>query len=70
MFWTAFLKRPSTGQAAPAAQGEAQASQDASPLASSSGPKSFEKLEGFDLGGDTFEIHEEPEPQTAEPEPN
>ena len=70
MFWTAFLKRPSTGQAAPGnAHTTTAAGQDASPLASSSGPKSFETLEGFDLEGDTFTIHEEEEEvQKTEPE--
>lgn len=66
MFWTAFLKRPATGQAATASGREAtqaRQEQEASPA------KSFESLEGFDLGGDTFEIHEEPQKQEPESEP-
>jgi hypothetical protein len=65
MFWTAFLKRPATGQAAPATGREAtqaQQEQAATPA------KSFESLKGFDMDGDTFTIHEEEEKQ-EEPEP-
>ena len=66
MFWTAFLKRPAAAHVAPTSGREAtQARHEQEATA----PRSFESLEGFDLDGETFTIHEEPEKQEPKPEP-
>lgn len=63
MFWTAFLKRPAVGNVVPGAPQQATPARH-DPTAPDAGvQKSFETLEGFDLDGDTFEIHDEPEEQ-------
>ena len=56
MAWTAFMKRPSTGQAPPASQQPAAsaASAPAAQAADKSG-----SLEGFDLSGDEFQLKTE-----------
>ena len=66
MFWTAFLKRPAAAHATPVIDREAtQAHQEQE----ASAPRSFESLEGFDMDGETFTIHEEQTQQEPESEP-
>ncbi|MHB8897652.1 MAG: hypothetical protein ACYC6Y_02775 [Thermoguttaceae bacterium] len=60
MFWTAFLKRPSSGHAVPATpQAAAPARHD---LAPAGGAETAGGMRGFEAEGDTFEIHEEKKP--------
>jgi len=65
MFWTAFLKRPAVGQVAPeTAQEATPARYDAAPASPSpTAPTPAESLQGFDLDGDMFAIHEESDEQ-------
>jgi hypothetical protein len=59
MFWTAFLKRPAVGQAAPeTVQEAAPARHDPAPAESGLADPS-EAIRGFDLDGETFDVHEE-----------
>jgi hypothetical protein len=66
MFWTAFLKRPAAGHAAPVTTQQAAPARHDPTVPDPGVQKSFESLEGFDLDGDTFTIHEEPAPKTPE----
>ena len=65
MFWTAFLKRPAVGHAAPGTAQEATpAHHDPAPAPPSpTAPTPTPAPEGFDLDGDMFAIHEEPDEQ-------
>lgn len=66
MFWTAFLKRPAIGAVAPGAAHHAAAAETSS---DESRRVPAESLQGFDVDGDTFEIHEEPQKPAPTQEP-
>ena len=57
MFWTAFLKRPAVGHVAPGAAPEA------TPASAETKGDPADSLQGFDLDGETFEIHDDPDKQ-------
>ena len=66
MVWTAFLKRPSSGQ--PVKSGETGAAAGKPEAAAAGKPEEKgPSFTGFDLAGDTFEI--KPEPVAPKPEP-
>ncbi len=66
MFWTAFLKRPAVGNVVAGTPQQATPARHDPTVKDPGEQKSFETLEGFDLDGDTFTIHEEPAEQPPE----
>ncbi|NLS92296.1 MAG: hypothetical protein GXX96_08970 [Planctomycetaceae bacterium] len=69
MFWTAFLKRPAVGAVVPGAAHHAAAAAGAETSSDESRRVPAESLQGFDVDGDTFEIHEEPKKPAPSQEP-